>query len=140
VAQGLVWVRPYYVSVPQNSAEVSSVTEYRGVIVSYNDRAVLEDTVSEALAVLFPGFEGDIDETIEQPTEPDAGGGEPSDPVTDPGTGTPGDDPVALLEAADQAFIEADAALADSDLGLYQQKIAEARQLIADAFALLEQP
>ena len=147
VAQGLVWVRPYYVSVPQNSAEVTSVTEYRGVIVSYNDRAVLEDTVSEALTALFPGFEGNIDETIDQPTEPDAGGGGgggggtvPTDPVTDPGTGTPGDDPVALLEAADQAFIAADAALADSDLGLYQQKIAEARQLIADAFALLQQP
>ena len=148
VAQGLVWVRPYYVSVPQNSAEVTSVTEYRGVIVSYNDRAVLEDTVSEALTALFPGFEGTIDETIDQPTEPDAGGGGggggggtvPTDPVTDPGTGTSGDDPVALLEAADQAFIAADAALADSDLGLYQQKIAEARQLIADAFALLQQP
>ena len=147
VAQGLVWVRPYYVSVPQNSAEVTSVTEYRGVIVSYNDRAVLEDTVSEALTALFPGFEGTIDETIDQPTEPDAGGGGgggggtvPTDPVTDPGTGTSGDDPVALLEAADQAFIAADAALADSDLGLYQQKIAEARQLIADAFARLQQP
>ena len=143
VAQGLVWVRPYYVSVPQNSAEVTSVTEYRGVIVSYNDRAVLADTISEALTVLFPGFDGNLDEIIDRPTEPDAGGGggaAPSDPVTVPGTGTPGDDPVALLEAADEAFIEADAALADGDLGLYQQKIAEARQLIADAFALLEQP
>jgi uncharacterized membrane protein (UPF0182 family) len=149
VSQGLVWVRPYYVSVPQNSAEVSSVTEYRGVIVSYNDRAVLQDTVSEALTELFPGFEGDIDETIEEPTEPDDGdtGGEPdpdaadpdTDPDTDPASGTPGDDPVALLQAADQAFIEADDALADGDLGLYQEKIAEARQLIADAFELLEE-
>ena len=152
VSQGLVWVRPYYVSVPQNSAEVSSVTEYRGVIVSYNDRAVLEDTVSEALTVLFPGFDGDIDETIEEPTEPGDSDTDPSDPDTDPDPdtdsdtetdpdpdpGTSVDDPVALLEAADQAFIEADEALADGDLGLYQERIAEARQLIADAFALLE--
>ena len=145
VAQGLVWVRPYYVAVPQNSAEVTSVTEYRGVIVSYNDRAVLEDTVSEALTALFPGFEGAIDETIDQPTEPDAGGdsggGDPTVPTPDPDPSeSSGDDPVALLEQADQAFLEADAALADGDLGAYQAKIAEARQLIADAFALLDQP
>ena len=145
VAQGLVWVRPYYVAVPQNSAEVTSVTEYRGVIVSYNDRAVLEDTVSEALTALFPGFEGAIDETIDQPTEPDAGGDsggeDPSVPTPDPDPSeSSGDDPVALLEQADQAFLEADAALADGDLGAYQAKIAEARQLIADAFALLDQP
>ncbi len=143
VSQGLVWVRPYYLSVAQNSSEVTSVTEYRGVIVSYNDQAVLEDTVSEALTALFPGFNGEVGETIAQPTEPDAGGGggeDPSNPTTEPDPGASGDDPVALLELADQAFIEADAALADSDLGLYQQKIAEARQLIADAFALLEQP
>ena len=145
VAQGLVWVRPYYVAVPQNSAEVTSVTEYRGVIVSYNDRAVLEDTVSEALTALFPGFEGAIDETIDQPTEPDAGGDsggqDPSVPTPDPDPSeSSGDDPVALLELADQAFLEADAALADGDLGTYQAKIAEARQLIADAFALLDQP
>ena len=145
VAQGLVWVRPYYVSVPQNSSEVTSVTEYRGVIVSYNDRAVLEDTVSEALTALFPGFEGAIDETIDQPTEPDAGGDsggeDPSVPTPDPGSSeSSGDDPVALLEQADQAFLDADAALADGDLGAYQAKIAEARQLIADAFALLDQP
>jgi uncharacterized membrane protein (UPF0182 family) len=146
VAQGLVWVRPYYVSVPQNSAEVTSVTEYRGVIVSYNDRAVLEDTVSEALTELFPGFDGEIDETIEEPTEPggDSGDSDPDtadpdpDPDPDEDTGTSSDDPVALLEQADQAFLEADEALAAGDLGLYQEKIGEARQLIADAFALLE--
>ena len=42
VADGLIYVRPYYVSVPQNSAQVGSVTEYRAVIVSFNDRSVLE--------------------------------------------------------------------------------------------------
>ncbi len=140
VAQGLVWVRPYYLSVAQNSSEVTSVTEYRGVIVSYNDQAVLEDTVSEALTALFPGFNGEIGETIAEPTEPGGGGEDPSTASPDPDPGPSSDDPVALLEQADQAFVEADAALADSDLGLYQQKIAEARQLIADAFALLEQP
>ena len=145
VADGLIYVRPYYVSVPQNSADVSSVTEYRAVIVSYNDRSVLEATVSEALAALFTGFESDVGDTIDEPTEPGNGGDDgqdpsDSDPDPDPDPGATGDDPVALLEQADEAFLEADAALEAGDLGLYQEKVDEARNLIADAFALLEQP
>jgi uncharacterized membrane protein (UPF0182 family) len=144
VSEGLIWVRPYYVSVPQNSADVSSVTEYRAVIVSFNDRSVLAATVSEALAELFPGFEGDIGDAIDEPTEPggsDGGSEDNGASVTPPpDTGGSQDDPVALLEQADQAFAEADDALAAGDLGLYQEKITEARQLIDDAFALLDQP
>jgi uncharacterized membrane protein (UPF0182 family) len=125
------------VSVPQNSADVGAVTEYRAVIVSYNDRSVLEPTIGEALAKLFPGFEGDLGEEIDEPTEPD----ETTDPDTtepDPSEPSSDDTPTALLARADELFIEADAALADSDLGLYQRKIDEARQLIADAVALLD--
>jgi uncharacterized protein len=136
-------VRPYYVEVQQNSTDVSSVTEYRGVIVSYNDRAVLESTVSQGLAALFPGFESDVGDAIDEPTEPDGGvddGDEPETTPTDPDPVTSSDDPVALLEQADAAFLEADNALAAGDLGLYQEKIDEARQLIADAFAVLERP
>jgi uncharacterized protein len=143
VADGLIYVRPYYVSVPQNSADVSSVTEYRAVIVSYADRSVLESTVTEGLAALFPGFESDIGDAIDEPTEPDGsgdGGEAPDDTATEPDPATPSDDPVALIEEADAAFLEADEALAAGDLGLYQEKIDEARQLIADAFAILEQP
>jgi uncharacterized protein len=143
VGDGLIYVRPYYVSVPQNSADVSSVTEYRAVIVSYADRSVLASTVSEGLAELFPGFDGDIGEAIDEPTEPDAGsddGDDPDEPPTDPDPGTSSDDPVALLEEADAVFLEADEALAAGDLGLYQQKIDEARQLIDDAFTILEGP
>ena len=39
VSQGLVWVRPYYVSTPQNSSEVTSVTEYR--VVARTEEATL---------------------------------------------------------------------------------------------------
>jgi uncharacterized membrane protein (UPF0182 family) len=150
VSQGLVWLRPYYVSVPQNSAEVSAVTEYRGVIASYNDQAVLQNTVSEALAELFPGFDGEIEETIDQPSEPTDGSEpvQPDDseqPTDDPDqVDTPGapssDDPLVLLEQADQLFLEADEALAEGDLGLYQERIDEARALIDQAFALIETP
>ncbi|MGB0114981.1 MAG: UPF0182 family protein, partial [Ilumatobacteraceae bacterium] len=141
---GLIYIRPYYVSVPQNSADVGSVTEYRSVIVSYNDQSVLADTVGEALAELFPGFEGDLGEEIDRPTEPD-GNTDPdttdpdtTDPdVTDPDV--PSDaTPQALLDQADALFAEADAALADGDLGLYQANIDEARALIAQAVELLD--
>jgi uncharacterized membrane protein (UPF0182 family) len=146
VAGGLVYVRPYYVSVPQNSADVTSVTEFRAVIVSYNDRSVLESTVSEGLAALFPGFQSDVGDEIDEPTEPGAGTGDdpgdaddPDDPSSGPDSGS-SDDPVALLEQADAAFAEADEALAAGNLGLYQEKVDEARALIEDAFAILEQP
>jgi uncharacterized membrane protein (UPF0182 family) len=144
VAGGLIYVRPYYVSVPQNSAQVGAVTEYRAVIVSFNDRSVLEATVTEGLAALFPGFESDVGDAIEEPTEPggdDGGTGTETDGDTAaPDTDTASDDPVVLLEEADQAFLEADEALAAGDLGLYQEKIDEARDLIDQAFAILEQP
>jgi uncharacterized protein len=153
VANGLIYVRPYYLSVPQNSGDVRAVTEFRSVIVSYNDRAVLEPTIGEALARLFPGFEADLGDRIARPAEPGAGG---STDQTDPGDTTapsdPGDtgsggssgggEPVAgdaadLLRRADALFLDADAALANGDLGLYQERIDEARSLIADAVELL---
>ncbi len=140
VADGLIYVRPYYVSVPQASAQVGSVTEYRAVIVSYNDRSVLESTVSEALAELFPGFEGDIGDAIDEPTEPGAGVDDPENPPPDPDPGTSSDDPVALLEQANAAFAEADTALEAGDLGRYQEKVDEARGLIDDAFAIINEP
>ena len=149
VSDGLVYVRPYYVSSPQASGDISSVTEYRGVIVTYNERSVLEPTIGEALARLFPGFDADVGDVVDRPTDPESGDpidpqapDDPDDPVdpdepgSDVGDGSAGD----LLAAADQAFADADVALADGDLGEYQAKIDEARQYIADAVALLDQP
>ena len=40
------------------SGSTSTVTEFRSVIVSYNDRAVLEPTLAEALARAVPGVRG----------------------------------------------------------------------------------
>ncbi len=133
VGDGLIYVRPYYVSVPQNSADVGSVTEYRAVIVSYNDRSVLEPTITQALVRLFPGFKGDLGEEITEPSEPTT----ESEPDTTGTEGSASEDPAALLAEADALFVEADEALAAGDLGLYQEKIDEARQLIEDAVAIL---
>ena len=46
-------------------------------------------------------------------------------------------DPVALLEAAESVFAEADEALRDGDLGLYQEKVGEAEDLLSRALELL---
>ena len=140
VADGLIYIRPYYVAVPQNSAEVGAVTEYRGVIVSYNDQSVLEPTIAEGLAELFPGFEVDLGEEIEEPTEPGGPAPDPDEPTepdepTDPGP--PSGDPAQLLREADLLFLEADEALADGDLGLYQERVDAARDLVADAVEIL---
>ena len=115
----------------------------------YNDRAVLESTLSEALAVLFPGFEGDLNDRVEQPAEPtDDDPSEPDDTGSDaPGSeDTPTDevdpatalDAAQLLEQADALFVEADEALQANDLGTYQDKIDEARGLVAEAVQRLE--
>jgi uncharacterized membrane protein (UPF0182 family) len=150
---GLIYVRPYYVSVAQSSGDVSSVTEFRSVIVSYNERSVLAPTIGEALAVLFPGFEGDVGDRVVRAAEPsaddeadpDAEEPPPTDGTEDEPTDTepPTSEPMpadaaAMLQRADELFIEADAALAAGDLGGYQAKIDEARALIADALALLD--
>ena len=139
VAGGLIYVRPYYVTVPQNAADAGVVTEYRAVIVTYNDRSVLEPTLGQALARLFPGFRGDLGDEIARPAEPTANDPDPS--PTDPGVSDPGTDstadPTELLNQADALFVEADEALATGDLGLYQAKIEEARGLIADAVEIL---
>jgi len=133
VGDGLIYVRPYYVSVPQNSADVGSVTEYRAVIVSYNDRSVLEPTITQALVRLFPGFKGDLGEEISNPSEPATG----SETDTTETAGSSSEDPATLLNEADALFAEADAALSEGDLGLYQEKIDDARQLIEDAVNVL---
>jgi uncharacterized membrane protein (UPF0182 family) len=146
VADGLIYVRPYYVSVPQSGSN-TSVTEFREVIVSYNDQAVLQPTLARALAQLFPGFEGELNDRVARPTEPtpDDESSEPApddetdvdEPTDDTDTGTVFT-AAELLDQADALFAEADEALAAGDLGTYQARIDEARQLIEEAVALLE--
>jgi hypothetical protein len=160
VSDGLIYVRPYYVSVPQSSGDVDEVTAYRSVIVSYNERSVLEPTLGEALARLFPGFEGDIGDRVDQPADPEPGDPDltapvdegaaeaPTDTTVDTGTtdaesATDGtlplpDDAAALLERADDLFAQADQALAAGDLGEYQDLVDEARDLVGQAVSILE--
>jgi uncharacterized membrane protein (UPF0182 family) len=127
VADGLVYIRPVYV--------IAEVTEFRFVIVSHNDRAVMDTTLDAAFARLFPGFDGEIGERIPDPDDDDAVvDGEPTDPTDQPSdddtdTDT-GDQPPALdgdaaelAAEAERLYLEAQDLLRDGDLGGYQERI-----------------
>jgi uncharacterized membrane protein (UPF0182 family) len=136
VADGLLYVRPFYAAVPQSSDRATTVTGYRFVIVAYDGRAAYGESLGEALAKLFPGFEGDLGDRVgleDEATTGDEGTTEP-DPATTEGS------PAELLTEAGQLFDDANAALAASDLDGYQTNIEAAEALVDQALALLEPP
>jgi uncharacterized membrane protein (UPF0182 family) len=85
--------------------------------VVFNDRIVMRETLAQALAEVFGG-----EVAPSEPGDVDISG-----------------DIEQLLQRADQAFADADAALQSGDLGLYQQKVSEARQQINRAMELLSE-
>ena len=146
IGDGLVFVRPFYIEV-QQQGQIPLVTEYRFVIVSYNEQAVHATTLSEAFALLFPGFDADVGDRVPDtsgevpdsvPDEPTPD--EPTEPETDT-TRPPIDDGATaaeLLAEAEALFTEAEAQLrSNGDLGAYQQRVDEARDLIARALEVL---
>ncbi len=132
VADGLLWVRPFYAAVPQSTDRDTTVTSYRFVIVAYNDRAAFGESLGEALAKLFPGFEGDLGDRVGAVEEPEEGEPPPSDSGT-PAESTPAD----LLAQADQLLADADLALESRDLAGYQENVEAAKALIDQAMDLL---
>ena len=62
IAGGLLWVRPFYVTVDQESGTVASVTEYEFVMATYDERSAYATTLGGALGELFPGLDADIGE------------------------------------------------------------------------------
>jgi uncharacterized membrane protein (UPF0182 family) len=127
VADGLLWVRPFYASVRPNGDRTSSaVTEYRFVIVSYNGRVEFGESLAEALGKLFPGFEGDLGDRV----GPDE---ETTDSTTPAGTEQPAGTPTELLQQADQLLDEANQALTEGHLGTYQEKVNQAKALVGQA-------
>ena len=67
------------------------------------------------------------------PVTPD----DPGDGTTEPDTPATDETPEELLARAQTLFDEADAALAAVDFGTYGEKMAEARELVAQAIELL---
>ncbi|HSR46186.1 MAG TPA: UPF0182 family protein [Acidimicrobiia bacterium] len=120
IEDSVLYVQPIYL---QGEDRASALPEFKRVVVVFDDRIVMRETLDEAMSAIFEGYV--------------VPGG---DTVTPPGTG---DDLVVpsdvadLLRQADAAFAEAQAALSAGDLGGYQAKIDEAQQLIGEAIELL---
>ena len=130
---GLLYVRPMY-----TKSNESAQARVQNMIVSYNGKAVMDTTLQGALAKLFPGFNSDLHDRVPA-----------SDGSTGAGTGTtvPGgppppstDTPTQLLQRADALFADADAALQAGNLGEYQAKEQQARELVQQALTLLHPP
>jgi len=110
IDDSVVYFQPIYLQGTQNP-----LPEFKRVVVVFNDRIVMRETLAQGLAEVFGG-----EVTPTEPGQVDVSG-----------------DIEALLQRADQAFVDAEAALRSGDLGLYQQKISEARQQMARAMELL---
>jgi uncharacterized membrane protein (UPF0182 family) len=133
IDQALLYVQPFYVVAEGEARELPLLER---VIVVFGDDVVIEDTLAEALARLFPGQQADTQE------QPGAEGPTPSD-SGDGGTGGTGEAPSGgeatdLLNEASGLFDEAQNALTEGDLGTYQEKVDEAQQLVSEAIDLLE--
>lgn len=150
VANSLLYVRPLYVQ-----AEQTPVPELKKVIVDFNGKLVMQDTLEQALAGAL-GVPVNFNSTVPDQTagggsgNAGAPGGGNAGSTTVPSTGgtgttvsppTTGVQTVAgLLARADELFSEADQALAAKDLATYQAKLDQARKLIQQAAALAGVP
>ncbi len=122
VADGLVYIRPVYVI-------ASDVTEFRFVIVSHDNAAVLDTSLDSALTRLFRGFEGEIGDRVAD-DDGDGGDAEPP-PGDDEPPSTEQNDPAALAAEAERLYVEAQELLRAGDLGAYQAKLDEVGRILA---------
>ena len=113
IKQSLLYIRPLYVV-----AENTQLPELKKVIVVYANKAVMEDTLRQALADIFGQAPPTLEQTPGAPTTitPTA----PSAPTVAP-------DVQQLLDQALADYAKADADLRNGDLAAYQRDIADAR-------------
>ncbi|MBW3668050.1 MAG: UPF0182 family protein [Actinobacteria bacterium] len=119
INNSILYVRPLYVQ-----SENNPLPELKRVIVVFADRAEMAPTLQEALIKVF----GAAPETLEKaPVDaaPPAAG--PTETTTTP---TPSPGIQALIDQAQAAFDEAQAALRNGDLAGYQRKMNEVGALL----------
>jgi hypothetical protein len=140
IEQSIMYVQPIYIqaettnAVPQNAFGVATtpeaaegIPEFKRVVISYNDEIVMRDTLGDALDAVFGAGTG---AAVDQDTGTEDG--EPTAPAGD----VP-EEVAALIEAAEQALADAEAALLNGDLGTYGEKVAEAQDLVGRAAVLI---
>jgi len=141
VQRGLMYVRPLFVRPDDPSAKQIFVRKF---LVSYDNRVVMTDSLTEGVSRLIPGFTTDLGERVDDGSAPPADTGADSSGGTATTTTLPAQDTTnltagELLVRADALFDEANAALAESppDFARYQAKLAQARELLRRAIALV---
>ncbi|HEX6256671.1 MAG TPA: UPF0182 family protein [Euzebyales bacterium] len=140
VEDSLLYAQPLFLR-----ADRSEIPELRRTVLVFGDQVVMEDTLQAALEALFgsaaPGVE--LPEGAEQPVAGDAGDTGDTGGEEQPATPGPGDvsDPAvaAALERALDAFDAADRALAEGDLGEYQEQTRLAEEALREVESLLGQ-
>lgn len=124
IDNGLLYVRPLYVTSRQ-----TQVPEFKKAIVVQGQDIAMEDTLQEALSKVF----GAAPQTLEENRDPGASGPAAQPGVPTPGAAAPGVQD--LLNQANGAFDNADAALRAGDLSRFQSEINRGRDLIRKAQA-----
>lgn len=140
VQRGLMYVRPLFVRPDDPSAKQIFVRKF---LVSYNNRVVMTDNLTEAVARLFPGFTVNLGERINDgsvaPTDSatDSTGGSVPTTTTLPLQDTSSLGTTELLIRVEELFDEANLALAESppNFAVYQARLAQARELLRQAIA-----
>ena len=119
-AQGLVYVRPWFVL-----AQANSIPTLKSVTVTYADRSALGSSIEEALEKRFPGASLSLGD---RQGNGDAGAGTPDQPAP----GEP-ESVEQMLERAQTLYDEAQAAKAAFDSKTYTEKIEQAFELVRQA-------
>ena len=109
INQSILYYQPIYLQGEQNP-----LPEFKFVVVVFQDRIIMEESLSEALASVFGG--DFATENVEE---------------------TEGESPLELLEKATRAFEKAQEELQNGNLGLYQKLVEQAQQFVDLALAIL---
>ena len=109
INQSILYYQPIYLQGEQNP-----LPEFKFVVVVFQDRIIMEESLSEALASVFGG-----DFATENVEEAE------------------GESPLELLEKATKAFEKAQEELQNGNLGLYQKLVEQAQQFVDLALEIL---
>ena len=109
INQSILYYQPIYLQGEQNP-----LPEFKFVVVVFQDRIIMEESLSQALASVFGG-----------------------DFATESVEDTEGESALELLEKATKAFEKAQQELQNGNLGLYQNLVEQAQQYVDLALELL---
>jgi hypothetical protein len=143
VGKGLVYLRPLYVRPDDANARQVFVRKF---LAFYNNKVVIADDLTAAVAKLFPGYTGNLGDRVNDGSEPastdtsNTGTTVPSNTATTIPSGSVDSGSMTAAQQLAQAeilFDQADAALAATppDFSTYQIKLAQARELVRLALA-----